>query len=232
MTKLYKLLDEAYTLHKKFGKNKVTTLEAFLVYAHVKNKYFASLMLILVSASFNAALATQRKAWSKDNSGRVLIYRAEPSTLEVVNGGFSVIMALSFLYIGLYPGINNLDRVIKKCCTLLGIFYAGFGIYVLEQLHHEYDSLHKPLVAIDRWGIVYEGKDKILWRNVCRYRRVGHIVFTNNGLRYWHGLEITSDVDTLQIYENKIAITLDMLCDLVDESYDIYKTSKNKKWHQ
>jgi len=42
-------------------------------------------------------------------------------------------------------------------------------------------------------------------------------------------LEISTDVDKLQIHENKISITLKMLHKLVDEAYKSYQESEKEK---
>jgi hypothetical protein len=201
------------------------------MYSAFKNKFLVSLFAILATTSFGNLSAEQKKTWSKDASDRVLIYRAEPSKLEAAALSFCAIWGLPFIYIGLRPEMNRdaFLRIFGGAFVLCGTLFSGTSLYLLNEWYHDYDSLHKPLIIIDKYGISYEGKDKILWKNVCECQRVNHIVFTNNGTRYWHGLEITTDVEKLQIYENKIAITLPMLFKLIDEAYSAYQASKRKK---
>jgi len=131
-----------------------------------KNKCLVSLVLILASASFGDLLATP-KTWTKDTNGRVLVYRAEPSKLEAVGLGFTTALGLSCGGFGFL--IPNKPLGERTIVVLFGACIAGFGAYGLTQWYHDYDSLYKPLIIMDKHGITYEGKDKVLWKRVCGY---------------------------------------------------------------
>lgn len=199
------------------------------MYNILKNKFFVGFVVVLI-VNFVDLSAEQKKTWYKDSSGRILIYRAEPSKLEALVAGIISLWGLPFICIGLKPEMyrDTVSGMIGGMFVLGGTAFSGTGIYLLNEWYHDYDSLHKPLIVIDKHGISYEGKEKILWKNLCGYQRFEHIIFTNNGTIYTYSLEITTDVDKFHIYEKKIAITLSKLHQLIDEAYSAYQISKKK----
>jgi len=190
------------------------------MYVGLKNKSLVGLAVILAVASFNNASANP-KTWTKDASGRVLVYRADPSKLEAACMG--LFTAFGFPFIGASLLEHDKPMVNRTIVAFAGACISGLGIYGLSLWYHNYSSLFKPLIIMDRSGITYEGKDKISWKRICGYENVRHTVYIDGVRHEDNYLEISTDLDKLQIHERDIAVTLPMLYKLIDESYKEYQ---------
>lgn len=203
------------------------------MYLRLKNKYLAGLVLILASIGFND-LSAASKTWAKDESGRVLIYRAEPLKLELL---FATGISACGIFVGYFTiKFFNLPLLLRNLriisiCALYSLSTTGLGIWNLNRWYHDYDSLYKPLIIIDKRGIIYEGKKKILWEKVSNYyseldSRLPLRIVTKPSLLC---LRIISDIDELIIHDYEIAITMEELEELVDEFHSEYKNSVKEK---
>ncbi len=190
------------------------------MHVNFKNKFLSGVMTLLVSANFSNVSATS-KTWTKDANGRVLVYRAEPSKLEAAG----LMVMTTFGACAILGGVSS---VFKPKDNRLAIFCGSIittcGAYGLRQWYYNYSSLFKPLIIMDRSGIIYEGKDKILWKKVCGYREMVRTTYNGNGVvTHENYLEISTDINKSEINERDIAITLPMLYKLIDEAYKLYQ---------
>lgn len=204
-------------------------MEEILMRIDFKIKYRVIFIAILMNVGFNVLALPEKehvpkKTWTKDTNGRVLIYRAEPSTAEWAFCSAFTAIGLGVSSVGFWPGISPYDRLpLMICFGAIGSLITIPSAVFLKKWYDEYNSLHKPLIIIDKFGITYEGKNKILWKNVCDYRPVERVIYGDGPADHFFYLEISTDVDRLEIYENKIAITWQMLYKLVDEAYKSYQ---------
>jgi hypothetical protein len=186
---------------------------------NTNNKYIVIFML-LTSISFNNLSATP-KTWTKDESGRVLIYRAEPSKLEAFGWTAMSGLGIAMTSGGVCSAFKSNDNLPMIFC---GGVISAVGIYKLYEWYHNYSSLYKPLIVIDKYGITYEGKNKITWKRVCSYDHELYTVYVNgvrdHDVEY---IEISTDTEKLQIMQHNVAITSKMLYKLIDESYKEYQ---------
>lgn len=191
------------------------------MHASFKNKYLVRLVVILAIANFSSVSAAP-KTWTKDASGRVLVYRAEPSKWEAV--GLTMMSAFGggITLGGACSVFKPKDNVAAVVCGSIITLAGAYGLWCWS---HNYNSLFKPLIIMDRGGITYEGKDKILWKKICGYREMVRTIYNEWGIAVSHinYLEISTDVDKFEIFERDIAITLPMLYKLIDESYKAYQ---------
>src|SRR5258708_32059979 len=112
----------------------------------LKNKWLISLMVLVVAVRAND-LSAAPKTWTKDASGRVLIYRAEPSKNDLE-------LAIMLCFSGF--GSIWLARYFSRHGELLfGILFGSHGIglttvstCVLYKLYDDYTSLYRPLIII------------------------------------------------------------------------------------
>lgn len=186
----------------------------------LKNKWLVGLAVILAGTNFSNASANP-KTWTKDASGRVLVYRAEPSKWEAV--GLTMLSAFGsgMTLGGACSVFKPKDNALMVVC---GSIFTVAGAYGLWCWSHNYNSLFKPLIVMDRGGITYEGKDKVLWKRICGYREMIRTIYHGNGVvTHENYLEISTDVSKFEIRESDIAITLSMLYKLIDESYKAYQ---------
>lgn len=199
-------------------KNK--TIGEIFMYASFKNRFLVGLAVILAIVSFNNASANP-KTWTKDASGRVLVYRAEPSKWEAV--GLTMMSAFGggITLGGACSVFQPKDNAVMVFCGSIITLAGAYGLWCWS---HNYNSLFKPLIVMDRGGITYEGKDKILWKKISGYREMIRTIYHGNGVvTHENYLEISTDVDKFEIREYDIAITLSMLYKLIDESYKAYQ---------
>lgn len=196
------------------------------MYVSFKNKYLTSLVVILACSNSNLSAAS--KTWTKDPNGRVLVYRAEPSKWEAAGWTIMSAFGSGLTFGGVCSKLKPKDNGPAILC---GSIITAAGMYGLWRWYHNYDSLFKPLIIMDRGGITYEGKDKILWKKICGYREMVRTTYNEWGVAVAHEnyLEISTDVQKCEIYERDIAITLPMLYKLIDEAYKSYQELEKER---
>ncbi len=195
------------------------------MYINLKNKYLISVMIFLSILS-SAGLLAEPKTWSKDESGRVLVYRAEPSKAVAVIFGTTTAIGLGISSMGFLPEIPSRERLeLIVGFGILGSIISIPSALAFKYLYYdEYNALFKPLIVIDKHGISYEGHDKIAWKNICGYRAVQNIVYGEYGpVNCGYYIEISTDVARLEIPESRTAITWQKLQQLIDEAYKTYQ---------
>jgi len=200
------------------------------MYVSFKNKCLISLVLILATVNFTG-LSAVPKTWTKDSNGRVLVYRAEPSKAVGVIFGLMTATGLGISSVGFWPGIPSRERLLM----ILGFGTIGSIVSIPSALAFKYlyydecNLLYKPLIIIDKHGITYDGQAKILWKNVCGYRPIENIIYNDGYTHRDNYIEISTDVDRLQIHEGRTTITWQMLYKLIDEAYKSYQEFEKEK---
>jgi hypothetical protein len=184
------------------------------MYVRLK-KSVINVVLLGVLASFSDITAAP-KTWSKDENGRVLIYRAEPSQIAGALLALMMVGGMSAVGMGLFSG--KLENIVFG-----SIIAIPSGLLFKYAYYDEQNALYKPIVVIDKHGITFEGHAKMLWKNVCGYRTVENIIYRDGYTTHEYYLEISTDVDRVNIPENRLAITWQMLYKLVDEAYKSYQ---------
>lgn len=212
------------------------------------------LVVILASASFGDVSA-ESKTYTKDANGRVLVYRAESLKLDFFRALMATMLGPLFLYDSVTDNIlgglifhnNAINRPRGYFFDKAERFSSGvFGILgmcnavKLWKWCCDYDS-YKPVMVIDKYGISYEGRKKILWKRAPQWEHQGSVgdsfsnvffdLLVNPKSFDTRRLTINTDTqsDNLTIYQQDIAITLEELEGLIDEAYSEYKKSEQEK---
>lgn len=195
------------------------------MFVNFKNEFLVGLVVVLAGASFGDVLATP-KTWAKGANDCVLVYRAQPrpqfgqSAANFMAGMLSS-LGVACLYVAYtkrkQPAARGVEWMAVKIA--IGSFIASL---TAEKLYDRYyNPLFKPLIIIDKYGITYEGKDKMLWKEVREYKLIGK--------NYPDYLEISTDIAILKISKCDIEITIAMLHELVDEAYKSYQELEKEK---
>jgi hypothetical protein len=118
--------------------------------------------------------------------------------------------------------LNNISGApakVIKCGLGAGVTLSGAAL--LYSYFSNYIKLYTPLIVIDSEGLHYEGKDKIVWKDVKSIRVVRDTSFNwhnNTGnIKETYALEIVDTFGMLLIAESDIAITVDALYGLIKQ---------------
>ena len=201
-----------------------------------------------------SAHSTTPKGYVKDSQGRTLVYRTQQSLWLIPGGLFlggvgacamldardnvdgKMKLGFPFNLRDLHDQLPNIRlyipitlsapfaRVIKGA---VGVGFAASGASILGAWIYNYTKLSTPLMAIDKQGFRYDGRDMVYWKDVKSVRIVHDTAFNwNNGTgsrtKEEYALEIVDAHDRLLIHESDIAVSVETLDELIKQYFRKY----------
>jgi hypothetical protein len=203
----------------------------------MKKRYLLLVAVMVVIAVPSDLEARPERGYYRDEFGRMLIFRQQPSWFNVpaglfltAGGGVGMFAVYANLVqvstcaqtghgpfqFALYSNNTTGDRVVAALGC--GCISAG-GIALLYDWHYHYSRLDEPYIILDHLGMWYEGHGQLNWKDLKGVRLIEEVIYDNEGRP--RGTRLLIEIVEIQkrwrIDDSRLNITREALYDFILE---------------